>query len=99
MKNLQQTSLKFSTLEHRLNMLVLCIFGFNALILLVSALMSGMWHANYGSDALYFLLLLFFFFFFFFFFQIHHKDILIGHYLEHKLVYIIASLTLYYGLI
>lgn len=46
---MKSSSLKFSTLETRLNYLVLGIFGLNAIILIISAILSGVWQGKYTS--------------------------------------------------
>lgn len=53
MKNMVKSSLKFSTLQSHLNMLVVSIFVLNVVVLLVSSLLSGAWQDSTGKDAWY----------------------------------------------
>jgi hypothetical protein len=47
--NLKSTTLKFSSLEGKVNMLVLAIFILNLITLLITSLLSGNWQATVGE--------------------------------------------------
>ena len=53
MKNTVKSSLKFSTMEGRLNALVVAIFLFNVLVLVLSSVFSGIWQDWTGIDSWY----------------------------------------------
>lgn len=53
MKNMVKASLKFSTLEGRLNVLVVAIFVFNVITLALSSILSGFWQDQHGIYAWY----------------------------------------------
>ena len=46
--NLKSTTLKFSSLEGKINRLVFMIFLLNLVVLLISAILSGNWQATQG---------------------------------------------------